>query len=90
MYVHGHIVLDVLSQVIRELDRERSALERQEKKLIGDIKKMAKTGQMEAVKIMAKGEAVQMVYVCSLITCFGHLGVVANCPKLYQEFNVLR
>ena len=29
-------------------------MERQEKKLIGDIKKMAKSGQMEAVKIMAK------------------------------------
>ena len=45
-------------QVIRELDRERVALERQEKKLIADIKKMAKTGQMDAVKIMAKGESV--------------------------------
>jgi charged multivesicular body protein 2A len=29
-------------------------LERQEKKLVIDIKKMAKSGQMEAVKIMAK------------------------------------
>lgn len=36
------------------MDRERTNLERQEKKLIGDIKKMAKSGQMEAVKIMAK------------------------------------
>lgn len=42
------------TQVIRELDRERAALERQEKKLVVDIKKMAKSGQMEAVKIMAK------------------------------------
>ena len=41
-------------QVIRELDRERSQLERQEKKLVVDIKKMAKSGQIEAVKIMAK------------------------------------
>lgn len=40
------------------MDRERGALERQEKKLIADIKKMAKTGQMDAVKIMAKGELV--------------------------------
>ena len=40
--------------MIRELDRERGALERQEKKLVQDIKKMAKSGQMEAVKIMAK------------------------------------
>lgn len=43
-----------LNKVIRELDRERSQLERQEKKLVVDIKKMAKSGQIEAVKIMAK------------------------------------
>lgn len=43
-----------LNKVIRELDRERASLERQEKKLVVDIKKMAKSGQMEAVKIMAK------------------------------------
>ncbi|XP_065887155.1 charged multivesicular body protein 2a-like [Dysidea avara] len=43
-----------LNRVIRELDRERGKLETQEKKIIADIKKMAKTGQMEAVKIMAK------------------------------------
>lgn len=30
----------------RELDRERGKLERQEKKIINDIKSMAKTGQM--------------------------------------------
>lgn len=30
----------------RELDRERGQLERQEKKIIADVKKMAKTGQM--------------------------------------------
>ncbi len=41
-------------QVVRELDRERTQLERQEKKIVTDIKKMAKSGQMEAVKIMAK------------------------------------
>ena len=44
----------LLPQVIRELDKERTQLERQEKKLVADIKKMAKSGQMEAVKIMAK------------------------------------
>ena len=39
---------------MRELDREKTQLERQEKKLVVDIRKMAKSGQMEAVKIMAK------------------------------------
>lgn len=43
-----------LNRVMRELDRERTKLENQEKKMIADIKKMAKQGQMDAVKIMAK------------------------------------
>ncbi|KAL5469528.1 hypothetical protein EMCRGX_G030793 [Ephydatia muelleri] len=43
-----------LRKVVRELDRERTGLERQEKKIVADIKKMAKSGQMDAVKIMAK------------------------------------
>ena len=48
------LIISITVQVIRELDRERTQLERQEKKLVTDIKKMAKSGQMEAVKIMAK------------------------------------
>ena len=39
---------------MRELDRERTKMEQQEKKIIADIKKMAKQGQMDAVKVMAK------------------------------------
>ena len=39
---------------MRELDRERSKMEQQEKRIIADIKKMAKQGQMDAVKVMAK------------------------------------
>ena len=35
----------------RELERERGKLERQEKKIITDIKKMAKTGQMVSTSI---------------------------------------
>lgn len=41
-------------KLFRELDRERMGLEQQEKKIIIDIKKMAKEGQMNAVKVMAK------------------------------------
>eukprot|EP00887_Chlorella_sp_A99_P000885 scaffold5.g885.t1 len=44
----------MLDKAIRELDRERMGLQAQEKKLVGEIKKMAKEGQMEAVKVMAK------------------------------------
>lgn len=38
----------------RELERERTKLQTQEKKIIADIKKAAKDGQMGPVKIMAK------------------------------------
>lgn len=44
----------MLNKAMRDLDRERSKMEGQEKKLIADIKKMAKDNQMDAVKIMAK------------------------------------
>ncbi|CAE6399821.1 unnamed protein product, partial [Rhizoctonia solani] len=43
-----------LAKAQRELDRERTKLEQQEKKLIMDIKKSAKAGQMNAAKVMAK------------------------------------
>ncbi|KAJ3193676.1 Charged multivesicular body protein 2A [Irineochytrium annulatum] len=43
-----------LTKAQRDLDRERTKLEQQEKKLINDIKKSAKANQMGAVKVMAK------------------------------------
>ncbi|RDB24193.1 Charged multivesicular body protein 2a 2 [Hypsizygus marmoreus] len=43
-----------LTKAQRELDRERGKLEQSEKKLIMDIKKSAKAGQMNACKVMAK------------------------------------
>lgn len=36
----------VLNKAMRDLDREKMHMEQQEKKLITDIKKMAKDGQM--------------------------------------------
>jgi hypothetical protein len=36
----------MLDKAIRELDRERVGLQTQEKKVIAEIKKMAKEGQM--------------------------------------------
>ncbi|KAJ4977290.1 hypothetical protein NE237_002396 [Protea cynaroides] len=44
----------MLDKSIREIERERQGLQAQEKKLIVEIKKSAKQGQMGAVKIMAK------------------------------------
>eukprot|EP00891_Asterochloris_glomerata_P000276 jgi/Astpho2/276/Aster-02166 len=44
----------MLDKAIRELDRERAALQTQEKRTVAEIKKTAKQGQMDAVKVMAK------------------------------------
>ncbi|XP_047311394.1 vacuolar protein sorting-associated protein 2 homolog 1-like [Impatiens glandulifera] len=44
----------MLDKSIREIERERQGLQAQEKKLIAEIKKSAKQGQMGAVKVMAK------------------------------------
>ena len=43
-----------LDRAIRDLDRERTGLQTQEKKLVAEIKKAAKDGQMDAVKVMAR------------------------------------
>jgi len=43
-----------LNRAIRDIDRERTALQNQEKKITIEMKKLAKQGQMGAVKIMAK------------------------------------
>ncbi|CAI4230967.1 unnamed protein product [Auanema sp. JU1783] len=43
-----------LNKAIRELDREKQRMEMQEKKVIAEIKKMAKANQMDSVKVMAK------------------------------------
>ncbi|KAJ1501348.1 hypothetical protein HMI54_010053 [Coelomomyces lativittatus] len=43
-----------LNRTIRDLDREKIKLEQQEKKVIIEIKKLARAGQMNACKVMAK------------------------------------
>jgi charged multivesicular body protein 2A len=43
-----------INRAIRELDREKAGLERDEKRLTVEIKKAAKENQMQSVKIMAK------------------------------------
>lgn len=52
----------MITRAVRELDREKMALEREEKRLTIEIKKAAKEQQMQSVKIMAK--------VCE---CFDHV-----------------
>jgi len=43
-----------LNKAMRELDRERQRMEMSEKTIIANIKKAAKAGQMDSVRIMAK------------------------------------
>jgi hypothetical protein len=44
----------MINKAIRELDREKAGLEREEKRLTMEIKKAARENQMNSVKIMAK------------------------------------
>ena len=44
----------MISRAIRELDREKQGLEREEQRLTMEIKKAARANQMQSVKIMAK------------------------------------
>lgn len=41
-----------LNKAMRDLDRERARMEQQEKKIITDIKKMAKEGQMVCTNVV--------------------------------------
>eukprot|EP01059_Diplonema_ambulator_P000082 TRINITY_DN10063_c0_g1_i2.p1 TRINITY_DN10063_c0_g1~~TRINITY_DN10063_c0_g1_i2.p1 ORF type:complete len:146 (+),score=38.90 TRINITY_DN10063_c0_g1_i2:51-488(+) len=43
-----------IDRTIRELERERTKLQAQEKKLVAEMRKMAKSNQTESLRIMAK------------------------------------
>jgi len=62
-----------ISRAIRELDRERTGLEREEKRLIAEIKKAAKAGQNNSVKTMAKDLVRTRQYVTKFIEMRSHL-----------------
>ncbi|XP_033629660.1 charged multivesicular body protein 2a-like [Asterias rubens] len=66
-----------LNRAMRDLDRERGRLESQEKKVIADIKKMAKQGQMDAVKVMAKDLVRTRRYVKKFIMMKANIQAVA-------------
>lgn len=44
----------MISRAVRELDREKQGLEKEEQRLTVEIKKAARENQMQSVKIMAK------------------------------------
>ncbi|KAH8064416.1 hypothetical protein JL722_1285 [Aureococcus anophagefferens] len=66
-----------INKAMRELDRERANLEKQEQKLIADIKKYAGQGQMGSVKIMAKDLVRTRTYITKFIELRSHLGAVS-------------
>lgn len=63
----------MINRAVRELDRERVALEREEKRITVDIKKMAKEQQMGAVKIMAKDLVRTRAHITKFIEMRSHL-----------------
>jgi len=63
----------MINRAIRELDREKAGLEREEKRLIIEIKKAAKENQMSSVKIMAKDLVRTRQYITKFIEMRSHL-----------------
>lgn len=55
----------MISRAVRELDREKNGLEREEQRLKVEIKKAAKENQMQSVKIMAKVGGGWEDWICS-------------------------
>ena len=66
-----------INRAIRELDREKMNLEKQEKKIIAELKKNAAANQMGAVKVLAKDLVRTRTYVTKFIEFRSHLQGVA-------------
>jgi len=67
----------LLNKAMRDLDRERQKMEQQEKKTIADIKTMAKKGQMDAVRVMAKDLVRTRRYVKKFISLKANIQAVS-------------
>ncbi|KAG7338302.1 Snf7 family protein [Nitzschia inconspicua] len=63
----------MITRAIRELDREKMQLEKEEKRLTIEIKKAAKEQQMTSVKIMAKDLVRTRQYITKFIEMRSHL-----------------
>ena len=63
------------------MEREIKGLERQENKLKGDIKKMAKQGQMDSAKVMAKDLVRTRGYIKKMHKMNSHMSAVRAPPK---------
>lgn len=61
----------MITRAIRELDREKTGLEREEKRLTMEIKKAARENQMSSVKVMAKVSVVFVFFRLLLVVVRG-------------------
>jgi len=67
----------LVQRSIREIDRERMALQQNEKKTIIEIKKLAKQGQVPAAKILAKDLVRTRSYITKMYTMRAQLQTVS-------------
>lgn len=74
----------MINRAIRELDREKTGLEREEKRLAIDIKKCAKEGQMGAVKIMAKVSLFPRDDISVVVGTMGRRGRSEQCVNKHE------
>jgi len=66
-----------IKKSVREMDRERTTLERNEKKLLADIKKSAKDGHMDAAKIKAKDLVRTRGYIKKMYKMKSHMEAIS-------------
>eukprot|EP00020_Sapocribrum_chincoteaguense_P009036 CAMPEP_0170744102 /NCGR_PEP_ID=MMETSP0437-20130122/7608_1 /TAXON_ID=0 /ORGANISM="Sexangularia sp." /LENGTH=257 /DNA_ID=CAMNT_0011082787 /DNA_START=16 /DNA_END=786 /DNA_ORIENTATION=- len=67
----------MINKCIREMDREKTRLEREEVKIVRDIKKLAKEGQMGAARIQAKNVVRTRTYIQKFIKMRAELQAVS-------------
>ncbi|ESO83948.1 hypothetical protein LOTGIDRAFT_203241 [Lottia gigantea] len=78
-----------LNKAMRDLDRERQKMEQQEKKVIADIRTMAKKGQMDAVKVMAKDLVRTRRYVKKFIAMRANIQAVSLKIQTLKSSNTM-
>ena len=66
-----------IKKSVREMDREKNALERNEKKLMADIKKEAKEGRVDSARIMAKDLVRTRGYIKKMYKMKSHMEAVS-------------
>ncbi|XP_056400408.1 charged multivesicular body protein 2a-like [Hyla sarda] len=76
-----------LTRAMSELDLERQKMEQQETKVIGDMKKMAKQGQMDAMKDMAKDVVGKRRYIKKFISMKAKMQAVSHKMPTMKSHN---